>query len=66
MKIKVNGEIQEVKDGLTIADFVKQLELDETRLVVELNAEIVLKSQFSSTKLDDGDVIELVEFVAGG
>jgi sulfur carrier protein len=66
MKIKVNGEIQEIKDNLTISNFVKQLELDEARLVVELNAKIVLKAQFSSTKLEDGDIIELVEFVAGG
>ena len=66
MKIRVNGEYQVVQDSLTITEFVAQLGLDETRLVVELNAEVILKRNFLQTTLNDGDVVELVEFVAGG
>ncbi|MCK5834744.1 MAG: sulfur carrier protein ThiS [Lentisphaeria bacterium] len=66
MKIRVNGEFQVVECGLTITEFVKQLDLDETRLVVELNAQVILKLKYSETVLVDGDVLELVEFVAGG
>ena len=66
MKIRVNGEFQVVDSGLTITEFVAQLGLDETRLVVELNAEVILKRNFLQTTLNEGDIVELVEFVAGG
>ena len=66
MKIRVNGEVQVVESELTMAQFVKQLRLDESRLVVELNAKVLLKLKYSETTLVDGDVLELVEFVAGG
>lgn len=66
MKIKVNGEVQVVESELTITEFVTQLGLDESRLVVELNAAVVLKQKYQDTILVDGDILELVEFVAGG
>ena len=66
MKIRVNGEFQVVDSGLTITEFVAHLGLDEPRLVVELNAEVILKRNFLQTTLNEGDIVELVEFVAGG
>lgn len=66
MKIRVNGKFKLLDDGLTISEFVQRLGLDETRLVVELNANVILKAHFPATILVDDDSIELVEFVAGG
>jgi len=66
MKIRINGEFKVVEPKLTISEFVKELGLDETKIVVELNREVILKSRFSDTILVDNDCIELVEFVAGG
>lgn len=66
MKIRINGEFKVVEPKLTISEFVKELGLDETKIVVELNREVILKSHFSDTILVDNDSIELVEFVAGG
>ena len=66
MKIRLNGEIHEVKSGMTILDLVRSLELDPKRVAVERNLEIVPKSVHGDTKLEDGDSLEIVEFVGGG
>jgi thiamine biosynthesis protein ThiS len=39
---------------------------DPKRIAVERNGEIVFKSQYSETVLEDGDSLEVVSFVGGG
>ena len=39
---------------------------DPKRVAVELNLDILPKSQYESTVLKDGDSVEVVSFVGGG
>jgi thiamine biosynthesis protein ThiS len=48
MEIFLNGNSQQVEDGLNIAKLIKQLDLENKRLAVEINLEIVPRSQFDS------------------
>ena len=66
MKIRLNGTERDVNPGLTIIGLIKELELNPKGVAVERNLEIVPKSQHADTKLEDGDRIEIVEFVGGG
>ncbi len=66
MIIRVNGESKETAQDLSVAQFIKEMALDENRIVIELNASVLPKQEFSRTTLQDGDRLELVEFVAGG
>ena len=66
MKIKLNGWETDVIDGLTIGQLIADLELNPKGVAVERNLEIVPKSLHASTALEDGDTIEIVEFVGGG
>ncbi|MBC2425400.1 sulfur carrier protein ThiS, partial [Clostridium beijerinckii] len=36
------------------------------RIVVELNGEIISKSQYNQINIKDGDSLEVVSFVGGG
>ena len=70
MKIILNGEPLEIGAGITVAMLVQRLS-DETGrdprgVAVERNREIVPKSQHAATLLEEGDQIELVQFVGGG
>ncbi|MEQ3724547.1 sulfur carrier protein ThiS [Alcanivorax sp.] len=65
MKLIVNGDTLSL-DGNTIADLVTQLELTGRRLAVEVNREIVPKSQHPDFTLNDGDVLEIVHAIGGG
>ena len=63
--VKINGESRDV-DGMSIQDFLKQENYKTERIVVERNMEIVPKPDYASTKMEDGDEIEIVSFVGGG
>ncbi|EKF74373.1 thiamine biosynthesis protein ThiS [Alcanivorax hongdengensis A-11-3] len=65
MKLTVNGDTLTLQ-GTTITDLVNQLALTGRRLAVEVNREIVPKSQHGDYALQDGDVVEIVHAIGGG
>ncbi len=66
MQIEVNGKQRVVSDGLTASELVKLLELTGRRVAVELNGEILPRSQHVVHTLNDGDRVEIVHAVGGG
>lgn len=66
MKLTVNGEKMDAPDGLTIEGLVAHLKLDEGPVAVERNREVVPRAEHATTRLEDGDVVEVVHFVGGG
>jgi sulfur carrier protein len=64
--IHMNGEAQEVPEGLTVADLLDRLRLPTDRVAVERNLEIVPRSHWNGTHLQAGDRLEVVHFVGGG
>ena len=65
MRIQVNGDTREVA-ATTILALVEELGFDVRKVAVERNLAIVPKSLHAVTALEDGDRIELVQFVGGG
>jgi thiamine biosynthesis protein ThiS len=65
MKVFVNGELKEVETA-TLAELITELDLPAARIAIELNREVVRRSDWGSTMLNDGDRIEIVHFVGGG
>ena len=66
MHIQLNGEVLELPDGLTVADLLARLQLGERRVAVELNLDIVPRSQHATTLLQEGDQLEVVHAIGGG
>jgi len=66
MHIQLNGERYELPDGQSVADLLQRLELTGRRLAVELNRDIVPRSQHATTTLVEGDHIEVVHAIGGG
>lgn len=63
--IVVNGEQKEI-GPLSVLGLLEMLEIDPRRVAVELNLEILPKPDYATTALQDGDRIEIVQFVGGG
>lgn len=63
--LTVNGAPLEL-DGATIADLVAQLDLQGRRLAVEVNRDIVPRSEHPGFQLNSGDVVEIVHAIGGG
>ncbi|SFV61924.1 hypothetical protein MNB_SV-9-1203 [hydrothermal vent metagenome] len=66
MNIKVNGEVKEYPDNLTLDKLIDDLGIKDKVMASAVNMEIVKKDNWSSCILKDGDIIELLDFVGGG
>lgn len=66
MQLTVNGEAQNVPDGLTVRGLVEALALTDGPVAVERNREVVPRALHGETVLRDQDVIEIVHLVGGG
>lgn len=66
IQLTLNGDPHSLAAGATAADLVEQLGLSGYRIAVEVNEEIVPKSQLAATPLADGDNVEVVHAIGGG
>lgn len=66
MQIVLNGKPYILSGENTVTALVKQLELENRRIAVELNQDIVLRSEYASTRLQAGDQVEIVHAIGGG
>lgn len=66
MNLFVNGEQKACAEPTSLAELIEQLGMKGDRVAVELNREIVPRSQWADTQLHDGDQLEIVHFVGGG
>jgi sulfur carrier protein len=66
MRVSLNGESRRVDSGATVAELLRELELEGKPVAVERNGETVPKSNHATTALAEGDRIEIVTFVGGG
>jgi len=66
MTVVVNGEPRELHDGATVADVVRTLTDSERGVAVALDGEVVPRSAWETTRLDDGRRLEVLRAVQGG
>ena len=66
MEITLNGEKFTLETGSNIVNLIDKLDLDVDKLAIERNLEIVPKSKFAMTIIEEGDKLELVHFIGGG
>ncbi|MEH6356558.1 MAG: sulfur carrier protein ThiS [Marinobacter sp.] len=66
MKLTVNGEPMALPAGTTIGALIEHLGLVGKRLAIELNEDIVPRSQHADTALVEGDQVEVVRAIGGG
>ena len=62
----INGERRQVAAGATVAELLADLGLQEKKIAVEKNGDIVPKSRHSSETVAPGDSLEIVAAVGGG
>jgi len=67
MKVKVNGEIKEIKDLVTITELLKIENVEMPDMVsVQLNGEFVERAEFTTIVVKEDDQIEFLYFMGGG
>ena len=66
MQVTINGKPEDVPARISLLKLMEARQLDPARVVAELNQEIVPGERFADTILNDGDSLELLQFVGGG
>lgn len=62
----LNGEPRTAPQGQTVLELLHQLELEPTRVAVELDRRILKQPHWAETALRPGAEVEIVQFVGGG
>ena len=66
VQILLNGESRPLEPGTTVAALVARLDLGGQRMAVEVNEEVIPRSEYAGRVLGDGDRVEIVHAVGGG
>ncbi len=66
MNVTINGEQQDVPEGLTVTALLAHLGVLEARVAIERNRDILPRTQWSTTPVQPGDSFEIVHLVGGG
>ena len=66
MQITLNGESKQARDGTTVAALLDELALAGKRLAVEVNEDVIPRSEHAEHRLRDGDRVEIVHAIGGG
>lgn len=66
INIVLNGEDKSISKDTNIDQLLKDLDLENARLAVEINKEIIPRSSYNLHVLNEHDVIEIVQAIGGG
>jgi len=65
MQVVINGENRELNGIATVTELLHHLDL-HGNVAIEINREIVPRSEFQHCPVRDGDQIEIVRAIGGG
>ena len=65
MEIILNGALRSIENHFSIENLIKESGLIG-KYAIEVNRNIIPKSQYASTKIKSGDKIEIVQAIGGG
>jgi thiamine biosynthesis protein ThiS len=66
VKIRLNGDPFEIANPLSISELLAHLNIDPRRVAVEHNLDIIRRARYDTTIINEGDEVEVVNFVGGG
>jgi thiamine biosynthesis protein ThiS len=66
VRIRLNGEPQDLAAPLSVAALLVQLGIDPRRVAVEHNLTVVKRADYDKTMIAEADEVEIVNFVGGG
>ncbi len=66
IEVQINGVAQQLPAGLSLAQLLIDLQLQERRLAIEYNLDVVPRSEYATVRLQQGDRLEIVHAIGGG
>ena len=66
MIIIVNGKQQDIENNISVLDFINLKKLNPSKIIIELNRQIITKAVYESVILKENDNLEILSLVTGG
>jgi sulfur carrier protein len=67
MKLKINGNMEDVSGEIAVGELLKEKDVESPDMVsVELNGEILSRSEFGTILVKENDEVEFLYFMGGG
>ena len=66
IEIYINGEQELVAKGISLQKILEKFSIKNKLIAIELNKEVIPKSQYRMRKVIQNDRIEIVELIGGG
>ncbi len=66
MKISLNGTEKQYLKQTSLTEIVQQYSKTPSSIILELNGTVIQAERWKETSINEGDSIELLQFVGGG
>jgi len=66
MRISINKELISLPDNVTVSKMLEKLEIEKKFIAVEINLNIIPKSEYDSHIVRENDSVEIIQAVGGG
>ena len=66
IQIYINGKRENVDVHYKLINIIKDFSLKNKFIAIEINKEVVPKSQYKNKKINQNDRIEILELIGGG
>jgi len=66
MNIQLNGQLRQFPPDINLSDLLEIEALSQRRVAIEVNGQIISRSQHSQWLLQEGDIVEIVHALGGG
>tara|TARA_B110000196_G_C20803714_1_gene501388 strand:- start:290 stop:493 length:204 start_codon:yes stop_codon:yes gene_type:complete len=66
ISITINGDKLKIEEDSTIEILLELLNITPARLAIEINGEVIPRSEILEKVLQDGDILEIVKAIGGG
>lgn len=66
MQIEINGKLQQIGENSSVQSVLENMHLEDKRVAVEVNREIIPRAMHAEYKLAEGDKVEIIQAVGGG
>ena len=66
IKIFINGDLKKIPQETNIVSVLESLNISTKHIAIEINENLVFRSDWQETNLKDGDKVEIVKAIGGG
>ena len=66
MKLTINGENREILKSQNLEDLARELDIQAPNFAMALNMQVIPKSKYATTQIQENDQVEIVHAVGGG